>query len=103
MADELKPGSRWQSVTCTTQVVVVRPPGSAVELCCGGAAMVAVDDERIEVPIDPAFAAGTLLGKRYVDADAAIEVLCVNAGEGSLSIDGRTLTTKDAKPLPSSD
>ncbi len=52
---------------------------------------------------DAAFAEGTLLGKRYVDADDSVELLCVKAGAGSLSVNGVALTTKDATPLPSSD
>jgi hypothetical protein len=32
-----------------------------------------------------------------------VELLCVKAGRGSLSIDGVPLRTKDAKSLPSSD
>ena len=53
--------------------------------------------------LDPAFAGGTLLGKRYVDKDGTVELLCVKAGQGALAIDGVALQTKDAKPLPSSD
>jgi hypothetical protein len=52
---------------------------------------------------DPAFAEGTLMGKRYVDEAGTVELLCVKAGRGSLSIDGVPLRTKDAKSLPSSD
>jgi hypothetical protein len=43
------------------------------------------------------------MGKRYVDADNAYELLCVKPGKGSLSVDGVALVTKDAKPLPASD
>jgi hypothetical protein len=53
--------------------------------------------------LNPDFADGTLMGKRYVDADGAYELLCVKPGKGSLSVDGVKLVTKDAKPLPASD
>ena len=53
--------------------------------------------------VDPAFAEGTKMGKRYVDAAGILELLCVKAGQGSLAVDGVALQTKDAKPLPSSD
>jgi hypothetical protein len=53
--------------------------------------------------VDQAFAEGTRVGKRYVDAAGTIELLCVKPGAGSLSLDGVALTTKDAKPLPASD
>jgi hypothetical protein len=46
---------------------------------------------------------GTLMGKRYVDADGKYELLCVKPGKGSLSVDGVALSVKDAKPLPASD
>ena len=46
---------------------------------------------------------GTLLGKRYVDEASGIELLCSKGGSGSLACDGRAMTVKGAKPLPSSD
>jgi hypothetical protein len=100
---QLKPGLRLQSVACDTQVIVVRGSGE-VDVRCGGAPMVAADANGVErQPLDPAFAAGTLMGKRYADADAGIELLCTKPGEGSLSIGDVVVPTKDAKPLPSSD
>ena len=36
----------------------------------------------------PAHAQGSLIGKRYVDAAEALELLCTKGGEGSLSVDG---------------
>ena len=53
--------------------------------------------------LDGAYASGTLLGKRYADDDAGLELLCTAAGEGSLSVGEVTLEIKGAKPLPSSD
>ena len=52
---------------------------------------------------DGASGEGTLLGKRYVDDDAGLELLCTKAGPGTLHCDGRPLGLKGAKPLPSSD
>ena len=46
---------------------------------------------------------GSLLGKRYEDGDTGLEVLCVKPGAGSVGVDGRLLTLKAAKALPSSD
>jgi hypothetical protein len=96
----MKPGSKLKSVVCDTEVMVIR--GSEGSLECGGVAMVA---ERTGdgAAIDPAFAAGTQMGKRYVDAAGTVELLCVKAGKGSLSLDGTALAVKEAKPLPSSD
>ena len=54
-------------------------------------------------PLSTDHSNGTLMGKRYVDADNTYELLCVKPGKGSLSVDGVALVTKDAKPLPASD
>jgi hypothetical protein len=96
----MKPGTKLKSAVCDTEVMVVRAADAVVD--CGGVAMV---DERPaqRQPIDPAFAEGTKIGKRYVDAAGTVELLCVKGGQGSLSIAGIALKTKDAKPLPASD
>ncbi len=97
----MKPGSKLKSAVCDAEVMVIRgTPDGVVE--CGGSPM-AEQAPAERRPIDPKFAQGTRIGKRYVDADAKIELLCVKPGQGSLSIGGIALTVKDAKPLPSSD
>jgi hypothetical protein len=101
---EFKPGSRWKSVVCNTEVVVVRPPKLAVSLECGGHPMTAAGSE-----VQPALAlsadhsTGTHVGKRYYDEESGIELLGSKAGTGSLSVNGRPLKLKQAKPLPASD
>jgi hypothetical protein len=66
--------------------------------------MIAHDAERSAGGlVDAAFAGGTQMGKRFADPETGIEVLATKGGEGSLSLDGRPLALKDAKPLPSSD
>jgi hypothetical protein len=101
---ELRPGLRLESATCDTQVVVVKAPKDAadVEVCCGGAPMRAVDagGDRL-----PATGGGepTLLGKRYADDELGLELLCTRGGVGTLSVGGRPLLQRGAKPLPSSD
>lgn len=101
---QLKPGSRWRSAVDTSEVVVVRPAKGDVELACGGHPMLAVGATAPEgLEINPAFASGTAVGKRYVDAETGVELLGSKAGTGSLSIDGRVLTLRDAKALPASD
>ena len=101
---ELKPGSRWRSAVCATEVIVVRAPSRSISLECGGHPMVAQNAEPPSgLTLDPDQAGGTPIGKRYADNDSGLEVLCTKAGEGSLTIDGAPLLLKDAKPLPSSD
>ena len=97
----MKPGTKLKSAVCDTEVMVIRG-GADVVVECGGAPM-AAEAPAERRPINPAFAQGTRIGKRYVDAGGKIELLCVKAGQGSLSVAGIALQTKDAEPLPSSD
>ncbi|HEY9545586.1 MAG TPA: hypothetical protein VIR56_06250 [Solimonas sp.] len=96
----MKPGSKLKSAVCDTEVMVIK--GSDVAIECGGAPM-AADRPTTRGEINPSFADGTKIGKRYVDASDALELLCVKGGQGSLSIAGVALQPKEAKPLPSSD
>jgi hypothetical protein len=101
---DLKPGTRWASQVCATEVVVVRGGDAPVSLQCGGQPMVPVGETPAPgLELNPSLAGGSLVGKRFAQPDAGIEVLVTKAGEGTLSIDGVALPLKDAKPLPSSD
>jgi hypothetical protein len=99
---DVKPGARLRSAVSTAEVVVVRAPKSAVELCCGGAPMLA-QDEAPQAGAAEGEGPATLLGKRYVDEESALELLCTKGGAGALTVDGRELGLKGAKTLPSSD
>lgn len=96
----MKPGTRLKSAVCDTEVMVIKCGEGTIE--CGGAPM---SETKPEDPGTPAtgFDGKTLLGKRYTDATDTFELLCVKAGDGSLSVDGQLLEQKVAKPLPSSD
>ena len=84
---DLKPGARLQSVTCDTQVAVVKAPGGDVDVRCGGEPMVATASRRRgRTRRRPA--EGTAPGKRYTNDDGTVELLCTKAGTGSLSVDG---------------
>ena len=96
----MKAGSKLKSAACDTEVMVIK--GSEVVVDCGGAPM-AAERPATRTAVDPAFAEGTKIGKRYVDASRALELLCTRGGQGSLSVGGIALQSKDAKPLPSSD
>ena len=101
---ELRPGTRLRSAVDATEVVVVKPPAGPVDLRCGGHPMVPLGaDVDAEATPSPDHAGGTLLGKRYVDADQTLEVLCTKPGDGSLSVGDQPLQVKEAKPLPASD
>ncbi|HUA25713.1 MAG TPA: hypothetical protein VMA54_16415 [Steroidobacteraceae bacterium] len=96
----MKAGTRLKSVVCDTEVMVIR--GADVVVECGGAPM-AEARPVARAAINPGFAQGTLIGKRYVDAAGTLELLCVKPGQGSLAIGGVAMQVKDAKPLPASD
>jgi crotonobetainyl-CoA:carnitine CoA-transferase CaiB-like acyl-CoA transferase len=107
----ITPGQRLLSTTCTTQVVVVHAPRVDVTLFCGGAPMrefsagTEPDQGDTDAPMtpDPAFSAGTALGKRYEDDATGLVVLVTRAGRGSLSVDDRVLGVMQKQALPSSD
>lgn len=94
-------GDQLASTACTTRVIVVRigAPGEAA-FACGGSPMTAA--AGLASPTAPD-GAGTLLGKRYVDAAGSVELLCTFAGAGELTCNGEPMAVKAAKPLPASD
>jgi hypothetical protein len=98
---DLTPGKRLRSTVSDTEIIVVRPPTAPVELSCGGQPVTA----NLSAADAGASTAenGTVLGKRYVDTDTGLEVLCTKAGPGVLSADGRQLTIKAPNALPASD
>lgn len=98
----IKNGARLQSQVDDTQVIVVKATDALEVLWCGGTEMVPLGAEKAGAAIDPAFAAGTVMGKRYVD-DTGAEVLVTKPGQGTLSVGARVLNIKDAVPLPASD
>ena len=68
MAVVTKPGTSLRSVTCSTEVVIVRGPAEPTDLRCGGQPMVDVAAETAEtLDVAAPFDGGTLVGKRYVE------------------------------------
>ena len=100
----LKVGSKLKSAVCETQIMVIRTIPEALDLRCGGTAMLpAADPAPAGAALDQAFAEGTLIGKRYIDATDRVELLCTKGGKGSLSLGNEKLLVKQPKALPSSD
>lgn len=99
---ELKTGARLKSTVCDSEVMVISAPDGGT-LTCGGAPMVDAKSDVEKGSIDPDHQLGVQIGKRYIDADGNIELLCIKPGEGSLALDGDTLLLKDTKKLPKSD
>lgn len=100
---QLKAGTRLRSAVCTTEVMVVMAPDGDVDLSCGGAPLLAIDAEPPGGSPAADASDGTQIGKRYVDGDGTLEILCTKPGDGSLALAGTALTIKGAKPLPASD
>jgi len=107
---DLKPGSRWRSAVCDTEVIVVRAPAGPVIFRIGGAAVCPADAgqdrpaaDRGGARPDAALAGGTLLGKRYTDEASGLQVLCVKAGAGTITVDGRPAAVMTPRQLPASD
>jgi hypothetical protein len=101
---KLRAGQKLHSAVCDAQVVVVKAPADPVEVGCGGAPL--LEDGQVAdgaAKLDETLGDGPLLGKRYADDDLGLELLCTRAGTGALTVDGRPLLVKGAKPLPSSD
>ncbi len=101
---KLRAGLKLHSAVCDAQVVVVKAPDGDVELGCGGAPLLEDGQQAEGTPsLDASLGEGPQLGKRYADDDLGLELLCTRAGAGALTVDGRPLPMKGAKPLPSSD
>ncbi|MFZ2174696.1 MAG: hypothetical protein WAW17_11795 [Rhodococcus sp. (in: high G+C Gram-positive bacteria)] len=100
----MKTGAKMRSAVCSTEVMVIRAGNGDITLCCGGVPMLAPDEsvEGLGVP-EVGLDAGTVMGKRYVDTESGVEVLCVKPGAGSVSADDRPLQLLVPKALPSSD
>ena len=101
---QLKTGTRIKSAVCATEAMVIAAPDGDIEVTCGGVPVIEIGAEPpAGAALNPDAAKGTALGKRYVNEDATLELLCTKPGEGSLGASGALLTLKEAKPLPSSD
>jgi len=99
----LKAGARFKSAVCDTQVMVIKAPAGEFDLACGGTPMLPPTATTGEATLSAAHAGETLIGKRYVNADESVELLCTKGGKGVLSLNGTPMEVKQAKQLPSSD
>ena len=104
----MKVGTKYRSQNSTAEIIVIRGTSEEVDLTCAGASMVAVarPGTRPSPAPSPAGAAEgerLAIGKRYVDGETGVEVICTTAGTGPVCIDGRPLTVAAAKLLPTGD
>ncbi|MYR06762.1 hypothetical protein GTV32_10800 [Gordonia sp. SID5947] len=99
---QLRAGEQLACETCSTKVVVVTAPADgAAEITCGGTTLQPA--KSVTQPGRDGSEPGVLIGKRYVNAEETVELLCTAAGSGPLTCDGTTMTIKTAKALPASD
>ena len=104
MGTPLRPGTRLFSAVCSAEFIVVRTPAGGADVTIGGLPALASADERDgSAEVADGHGGGAAIGKRYVDADDTLEVLCTKPGEGVPAVGGVPLTIKEAKPLPASD
>jgi hypothetical protein len=65
----IKPGLRLKSAVCSTEVMVIRAPAGEAQIACGGTEMLGGGETApAGAALDPSRAQGSLIGKRYVDA-----------------------------------
>lgn len=99
---QLRAGEQLACATCTTRVVVVSAPGdAAVEIICGDTALQPA--AAVTSPPKDGAEPATVIGKRYVNAEETVELLCTSSGSGALMCGGSAMTLKSAKALPASD
>ena len=99
----VRPGARLGSAIDTVEVVVVRMPDRSVLLECRGVEMAADVTGGVSPDAPHGGVDGVMIGKRYVDDDGTIELLCTRAGIGPLAADGVVLRARETRPLPASD
>ncbi|MCY4095782.1 MAG: hypothetical protein OXG05_11750 [Gammaproteobacteria bacterium] len=98
----LATGQRLKSAVCNTEIMVISAPDGDLELTCGGVPM-GSDGSNESGTVDPNYANGTTIGKRYINEDGDLELLCVKPGDGSLAVNGTELKIKESKKLPKTD
>lgn len=103
MGISLKPGSRVFSNACDAEFIAIKAPDAELELTIGGCPPALADEERGRRPVQDGYGGGSQIGKRFVDADGVVELLCIKAGEGVPALGGEPLSVKDSKTLPASD
>ncbi|MGH9135577.1 MAG: hypothetical protein ACRD0G_00845 [Acidimicrobiales bacterium] len=103
MQIELQAGTRVFGAACSTEGVVVKAPAHPVSLTIGDRPALLDASERLTDEDPGTDAEAAFLGKRYVNDDESVEVLCTRPGNGGFAVDGTPCGVKGAKPLPASD
>ena len=101
---KLRPGQKLHSAVCDAQVVVVKAP-PARSRSAAGAHPLLDDGQEADgaAALDPSLGEAPCSASATPTTSSGLELLCTRAGTGALTVDGRPLLIKGAKPLPSSD
>jgi len=102
---KLTPGTRLFGADCTTEVIVVIAPATPLAVTIGAIPPSFKPIDR-KGESESARSEGNnwaMLGKRYVDEDGSLEVLCTKSGSGVVALNGKPLDLKASKSLPASD
>ncbi|MBY4039232.1 hypothetical protein HQO38_18450 [Rhodococcus fascians] len=100
---DYKTGERLRSKVSSVQFVVVRADAGLDDVLCEGVPL-AREGEDIGTAVNTADDLPKVqIGKRYEDEASSIELLCVSAGTGRLTLGSNPLQIKVPKPLPASD
>ena len=75
-------GKRLRCSLCSTQIVIVRPCIGLSTLTCCDTPLVGIEDAPLWGGLD--VEGDAVRGKRYLDHDGTLEILCTKAGRGPL-------------------
>lgn len=100
---EYKTGERLRSQVSAVNFVVVRADGDTDEIQCDGVAFAREGDQLASGTTPSQDGPKVEIGKRYENEAGTVELLCVTAGVGQVSLGAEPLRIKVPKPLPASD
>ena len=101
---KLSAGTRLRSAVCDGEVIIVKAPADVdVDIRCGGVPMTSIDAPQAPRTSPLVATDGMLIGKRYVDDEIGLQVLCTKTGQGDLAVGDVTLPLQEARALPASD
>lgn len=99
----LQPGDRLLSNACDAEFIAIKAPEAELDLTIGGWPPAASPEERVRQVVTDGHGGESRVGKRFVDPDDLLELLCIKAGDGIPAVDDQPLLVRDSKTLPSSD
>ena len=95
----LSAGQRFESVRCSTNVVVLDPGGSTEAPSCGGSPMRPGGLISCSDPGRPGLeSVQTVAGSIYWDEVTGMRLRCTNSGSGLLTLRGRVMVLEPGAP-----